>query len=175
MATEEITIQIPSGERKTASSLLYQGDPASHHVVDGPFLRAHDLQSTPPGKVKGASRTRQETRISIVEDEQDLLTVYLTFLEGLGYDWISTFLNGEDFVRAVSEGSAPPDVVIMDFRLPGKNGIEVAKLITALRPNVKVIITTADDSVRHEAKALGFSFLQKPFSLLQLLRTVEPV
>jgi CheY-like chemotaxis protein len=175
MATEEIAIQIPPGERKTGSSLLHLRDSASRPVVEALFLRAHNLRSTSHGKVEGASRTRQETRISIVEDEQDLLMVYSTFLEGLGYDSISTFLNGEDFGLAVSEGSASPDVVIMDFRLPGKNGIEVAKRISALRPEVKVVITTADDSVRHAAEALGFSFLQKPFSLMELLRTLEPV
>ena len=53
----------------------------------------------------------------------------------------------------------------MDYRLPGRNGIETAREVVELIPKVKVIVTTADDSIAPEANALGYLFLLKPLSL----------
>lgn len=65
---------------------------------------------------------------------------------------------------AVNAGTIKPDVVIMDYRLPGMDGIRAAKELLRKVPETKAVITTADDTIRAKAEASGLYFLQKPFS-----------
>ena len=120
-----------------------------------------------------AEHGNEHKKIAIVEDENDLSIVYSLFLEKLGYDGIFVAMSGEEMVRGMVDGTASPDLVIMDYRLPGMNGIETAKRIKELKPAIKVVVTTADDSVKAEARSLGFSFLQKPFALRALSETID--
>jgi DNA-binding NtrC family response regulator len=115
----------------------------------------------------------EHKKIAIVEDEQALSSIYSLFLEGLGYNAIFVAMSGEEMVRGMVDRKASPDLVVMDYRLPGMNGIETAKRMKELKPAIKVIITTADDSVKAEAMSLGFSFLQKPFALRALSETID--
>jgi CheY-like chemotaxis protein len=115
----------------------------------------------------------QHKKIAIVEDEESLSSIYTLFLEHLGYDAIFVAMSGEEMVTGMVGGEASPDLVIMDYRLPGMNGIDAAKRMKELKPAIKVIITTADDSVKPEARSLGFSFLQKPFALRALAETID--
>ncbi len=113
--------------------------------------------------------------LAIVENEQDLISIYSRVIKELGFDPIIVAREGEEIVRAVAEGRASPDVVIMDYRLPGINGIEAAKGILKHRPETKVIVASADDSVRAESISLGFAFLQKPFSLATFSERIRRV
>jgi CheY-like chemotaxis protein len=116
---------------------------------------------------------RRDRSVAIVEDEEDLLSVYSTYLKSQGYDTVYVFANGEDFVKAVLEGKVSPDLVIMDYRLPGKDGIEVGKEVTELKPDIRVLVTTADDKVKRSASMLGFQFLLKPFTLRALVKALD--
>jgi two-component system chemotaxis response regulator CheY len=126
------------------------------------------ILKTPSQKSDSRKNSESEpgkTSIAIVEDARDLISIYSYVVKGLGFNPIFLATEGEEIVRAVADGRASPDVIIMDYRLPGINGIEAAKRILEHRPATKVIVASADDSVREESISLGFSFLQKPFSL----------
>ncbi|MGA2199600.1 MAG: response regulator transcription factor [Nitrososphaerales archaeon] len=122
-----------------------------------------------PSRRRGARRKSGsesgKTSIAIVENELNLISIYSYVVKNLGFNPIFIAREGEEIVRAIADGRASPDVIIMDYRLPGMNGIETAKRILERRPATKVIVASADDSVRDESISLGFSFLQKPFSL----------
>ena len=60
------------------------------------------------------------------------------------------------------------DVIIVDFRMPGMNGIDVSRIILKHRPKQRFVLVTANDYVQEEALSLGMYFLQKPFSLKTL-------
>jgi two-component system chemotaxis response regulator CheY len=96
-------------------------------------------------------------------------------VKDLGFDSVFLATEGEEIVKAVADGRASPDVIIMDYRLPGINGIEAAKRILEHRPATKVIVASGDDSVREESISLGFSFLQKPFSLATFADRIKRV
>ncbi|MCB9139900.1 MAG: response regulator transcription factor [Caldilineaceae bacterium] len=71
-----------------------------------------------------------------------------------------------------------PDIVIMDIRLPGKNGIEATREIVAAHPGVKVIILTsyADDDMLFEAISAGASgYVLKQIGSDDLVRSLETV
>jgi CheY-like chemotaxis protein len=136
-----------------------------------PPTPAGGIDHEPPNEADGGESGGQaptQRKVAIVEDDPDLSMIYLTFLERLGYRSVLVVGDGESLVRAVMEGEFSPDLILMDSRLPGMSGIEAAKKIVERKPTVKVVFTTADDSVREQADALGFLFLQKPFTLAAL-------
>ncbi|MGD0637885.1 MAG: response regulator transcription factor [Nitrososphaerales archaeon] len=100
-----------------------------------------------------------------MENQLNLSSIYSYVVKQLGFNPVFMAREGEEILKAVADGRTSPDVIIMDYRLPGMNGIETAKRILERRPSTKVILASADDSVRDESISLGFSFLQKPFSL----------
>lgn len=71
-----------------------------------------------------------------------------------------------------------PDVVVMDIRLPGKNGVEATQEITTLFPDIKVIMLTsyADEDVLFDAIAAGASgYVLKQIGSDDLVRSLERV
>jgi len=61
----------------------------------------------------------------------------------------------------------------MDYRMPTLNGMQAAERILRIRPEIKIVIATADESVMREAIAEGLFFIQKPFSISELASTIE--
>jgi len=111
-------------------------------------------------------------RVAIVDDDFELLTTYSVVLEHLGYAAL-TANDGDEIVNQVLYGDeAAPDVILMDYRMPKMNGLEAAKRILRNRPGIKIIMSTADDSVKQEAISAGMTFLQKPFSLDELASAI---
>ena len=71
-----------------------------------------------------------------------------------------------------------PDIVVMDIRLPGRNGIEATQDVLALRPLTKVIVLTshADDDVLFDAISAGASgYVLKQIGSDDLIRALEMV
>lgn len=68
---------------------------------------------------------------------------------------ISEAGDGRDILDQISH--LLPDVVLMDIRLPGGNGLQLTRQIKQLIPSIKVIILTAHDGMeyREMAKAVG--------------------
>jgi two-component system response regulator AtoC len=77
----------------------------------------------------------------------------------------------------VRDAAAWVDLLLLDHRLPGPNGLEILAEVKASRPELRVVMLTGDLDVREEAERLGVdAFLHKPFDvavLVDLLR--EPV
>ncbi len=67
-----------------------------------------------------------------------------------------------------------PDIIIMDHRMPKKNGIEATIEILKINKKMKIIFTTGDDEIRNQAIDLGVkSVILKPFSITKLLEQIE--
>jgi len=67
-----------------------------------------------------------------------------------------------------------PDIIIMDHRMPKKNGIEATIEILKINKEMKIIFTTGDDEIRNQAIDLGVkSVILKPFSITKLLEQIE--
>jgi DNA-binding NtrC family response regulator len=83
-------------------------------------------------------------------------------------------LSGEEALQIVEEDA--PDVMVLDLRMPGINGMEVLERVKREHPHVQVIILTGHGSEKEEkeARRLGaFEYLQKPADTSQLLTTVR--
>ena len=69
------------------------------------------------------------------------------------------------------------DVVILDYKMPGMNGMDVAKEILAVNPHQRIIFASAyvKETLQESVKQLKqiVELMQKPFTLSQLVDTVE--
>jgi two-component system phosphate regulon response regulator PhoB len=114
-------------------------------------------------------------RILIVEDEEALTLLLRYNLEAAGYD-VDTVARGDDADVRFKE--RPPDLVILDWMLPGLSGIELCRRLRA-RPDTRqlpIIMLTArgEESERVRGLSTGADdYIVKPFSVPELLARVE--
>lgn len=67
-----------------------------------------------------------------------------------------------------------PGLVIIDYRLPDMDGLDVMKGVLALRPGTKIIFISGDDSVQREALNVGANvFLKKPTDIKVITETIS--
>lgn len=112
--------------------------------------------------------------IFIVEDDDALRILYEKALKLNGYNVIGSAKNGEEAVNMFKNFSNKPDIILMDHRMPIKNGLEAAKEILEIKNNTKIIFASADQSVKAEALSIGvISFKDKPFTLEILFKNIE--
>lgn len=79
-------------------------------------------------------------KILLVDDEESIQLVYREEFEDEGYQVISA-LNGESGLEKFSQES--PDIVILDIKMPGMNGVEVLRQMKMINPDVPVILSSA--------------------------------
>jgi DNA-binding response OmpR family regulator len=82
--------------------------------------------------------------------------------------------SGEEALEKVARGE--PDVMILDLKMPGIDGMEVLRQIRKAYPGVQVIMLTAHgtDKDEDEAMRLGaYAYLQKPVALDVLVKTMR--
>ncbi len=115
-------------------------------------------------------------KIMIVDDETELLSLYSEMLEVFGHSIVSAVTNGDEAIKAYLELDEKPDLIILDHRMPLRNGLETATAILNMDPDERIIFISADPSIRRSALEIGaVEFLEKPFILNTLKETVRKV
>jgi len=113
-------------------------------------------------------------RILIVEDEEPLTLLLRYNLEAEGYT-VEVAMRGDDAEVKISE--SPPDLVVLDWMLPGLSGIELCRRLRA-RPataRLPIIMLTArgEEGERVRGLATGADdYIVKPFSLPELIARI---
>ena len=137
--------------------------------------RAVDLiKRTEPERVPRLGMRGHET-ILLVEDEPGILKLTMTALQRQGYTVLTARTPG-DAVRVAREHAREIDLLVTDVVMPEMNGRVLAKLVLAVRPDVKCLFMsgyTADVVANHGVLDEGVSFLQKPFTLADLATRVR--
>ncbi len=118
--------------------------------------------------------------ILIIEDERLLCKQLHKALTQEGYSVITSFEGSEGLEIAKKEN---PDLVLLDLKLPDRNGLEVLKTFTSFEQSPTTIMMTAHGSVEVAVSAIrdgAYDFIEKPFPLDKLkvmvrnaLRTTE--
>ncbi len=111
--------------------------------------------------------------ILIVEDEEGMREALREWLIEGGYK-VETAKTGEDGLKIISDQDVA--LVLLDLRLPGKDGISVLKEAKTIRPQLKVIIITAYPSPQTKEAALkegAVDYLPKPFDLNDLEKLIR--
>jgi DNA-binding NtrC family response regulator len=115
-------------------------------------------------------------RIMVVDDEDELLSLYSEMLTLFGHEIVAAVVNGEEALEAYRSMDKKPDLIILDHRMPVRNGLETAMEILGMDPDEKIIFISADSTIRDKALEIGvLDFLEKPFMLSKLKDTIEAI
>jgi len=111
------------------------------------------------------------TRVLVVDDEAGMRETLVDILEGAGYE-VAAAPDGIAALATVEDSAF--DVVLMDIRMPGPDGVTVLQRMGP--PPPRVIMMTAyavEDQLRQAIDAQAFAVVHKPFQIGYLLGLVE--
>lgn len=119
-------------------------------------------------------------RILIVDDDQDILANLSDILSDLGYE-TDTATCGEDAIGKVervcpNESECQYDLCLLDFKMPGIDGVELYQKILEFNPQLRAIMISAyagDDGVQRAIEAGTWKVLRKPVDIEQLLGVIK--
>lgn len=117
----------------------------------------------------------KDLRVLIADDDMGMRTIMRKIVERV-----------EDFVLVAEAGDGrtaielveklKPDVVFLDVEMPEVTGVDCARAIQDLDPNIVIIFATAHDSYMGEAfEVYAFDYLIKPFKVERVIQTLERV
>ncbi|MHB8618118.1 MAG: ANTAR domain-containing response regulator [Chloroflexota bacterium] len=114
-----------------------------------------------------------ETRIIIADDESVIRMDLKEMLLNLGYLVVGEAGDGESAVNLARE--LKPDLVIMDIKMPGLDGVQAAKLLTEERLAPVLLLTAfSQQELIEGAKAAGVvGYIVKPFREAELVPAIE--
>ncbi len=112
-------------------------------------------------------------RILVVDDELFVRELLLEFLSTEGYE-VSLADSGEKAVKLME--TQPAEVVLVDLKMPGIDGIETFKQIKKIAPDTLAIIMTGYPTIESSIEALrqgAYDYVVKPFKLNDLKTSIE--
>ena len=95
------------------------------------------------------------TSVAIVDDEPDLQKLYKLAIASRGYRIAYVASDGTDAIDKQQSTPYKPCIIVMDHRMPTKNGVETTKEILKQYPDTKVIFVSADEAIEKDAMMAG--------------------
>ncbi len=115
-------------------------------------------------------------KVVIVDDSEAIRKVLRAICEGEGHEVVAEFADGEgllDYVRGFR-----PDVVCLDYELPGRNGFELLVEMDHAANQVAVVVITGSDEPElkgHAADLGAAGFIRKPFESAQVINELNEI
>ena len=114
-------------------------------------------------------------KILVVDDEKNIRRTLTSILEDEGYKVISTE-NGEEALEILLNEII--DLVFLDVKLPGMDGIEILKRVRKDYPNLDVIMISGHSTIKTAVQAVklgAYDFLEKPLSLHKIVISAKNI
>lgn len=111
--------------------------------------------------------------VLIVDDEKDFVEMLSHRFQDDGHV-VRVAYNAEEGLESLAERE--PDVVVLDIRMPGMDGIAALRKIRARHPLVEVVLLTGHGSAETAVEGLklgAYDYLQKPTKYEELLETLK--
>ena len=112
-------------------------------------------------------------RILIADDEDSLRWVLEKGFRGVGYE-VTAVKDGNAAFAQIETG--PFDLILLDVRMPGMDGLTLLKRTRELRPDAQIVIMTAHGTMETAIQAMqqgAYDYLAKPFDLDEALLLAE--
>jgi DNA-binding NtrC family response regulator len=113
------------------------------------------------------------SRVLLVDDEKEFVHTLSERLMTRNLESAVVY-DGKEALDFIS--SDAPDVMVLDLKMPGIDGIEVLRRVKKSHPGIEVIILTGHGSDKERDTAMGlgaFAYLQKPVNIDQLAQTMR--
>ena len=131
----------------------------------------------PKSTLRPKPRASGNETILVVEDEETVRALTTAVLSRQGYR-VEAAESGAEALALCERLQKPPDLVLTDVVMPGMSGRELAEVLTAKFPQLKIVFLsgyTADAVLRHGVEEERVAFLQKPYTPDVLARFVREV
>jgi len=110
--------------------------------------------------------------VLIIDDQPGIRQMFTMVLSDSGYNVLAA-KNGYEGLQLASDNN--PDAILLDFKMPVMDGMEVLKELTRQSQNHKVIMMTGCGDEGAILAAGARSYLAKPLDLHQLLKIIEEI
>lgn len=116
-----------------------------------------------------------DLRVLIADDDMGMRTIMRKIVERVeGYAMAGEAGDGKTALELVDK--LKPDVVFLDVEMPEMTGVECARGIQDMDPNIIIIFATAHDCYMGDAfEVYAFDYLIKPFKMERVVQTLERV
>jgi len=112
--------------------------------------------------------------IFIIDDEAILHRLYKDVFAIKGHEVVADAYDGEEAVETYRKMDPRPEILIMDHRMPNKDGLKAMSEILEIEPDARIVFISADANVREQAMKNGaVSFGLKPVTIRHMLDLVE--
>ena len=130
-------------------------------------------QARPAAPVLAEGREKDDRTILLVDDEEPVREITALTLRDLGYDVV----EAHDGLAALDllDGDTRFDLLLLDFAMPGMNGVEVAQAARSRRPQLPIMFLTGYAEAPAMAGESKDRILRKPFRTEELARRLTAV
>jgi PAS domain S-box-containing protein len=142
-------------------------------VAEGAAAPATPPAAAAPRPAPVGQAQTPPTTVLVVDDEEIVRTSLTRALRRMGYQVLAAW-DGPTALSALQRADPPVDLVILDLVLPG-GGAAIFELLKAVRPEIKVLVSSGYSPDEDQAKALtsrADGFLPKPYEIAELRQAV---
>lgn len=114
-----------------------------------------------------------KTKVLLVDDEVEFAKALSERLRMRKYD-AKALYKSEDVIATVQKDA--PDVVLLDLRMPGMDGLEILKKIKQAEPSIEVIMLTGLGDLKSMEEGMNsgaFDYIVKPVDIEELIVKIE--
>lgn len=115
----------------------------------------------------------ENIRVIIADDNEAMRVIERKMIEKLeGFELVGEARDGLECIELVEK--LRPQIVFLDVEMPGKTGVEAARVIQDMDPTIILIFATAHDQYMGDAfEVYAFDYLVKPFKVSRVIQTLE--
>jgi len=115
----------------------------------------------------------ENIRVIIADDNEDMRRIERKMISKVeGFELVGEAQDGLELLELVEQ--LHPQIVFLDVEMPGKTGVEAARVIQDMDPSIIMIFATAHDQYMGDAfEVYAFDYLIKPFKVDRVLKTLE--
>ncbi|MBE5810731.1 MAG: response regulator transcription factor [Clostridiales bacterium] len=112
-------------------------------------------------------------RVLIADDNEAMRQIERKIIEKVeGFDLVGEARDGLECIQLAEQ--LRPQIVFLDVEMPGKTGVEAARVIQDMDPSIILIFATAHDQYMGDAfEVYAFDYLLKPFKVSRVVQTLE--
>lgn len=118
---------------------------------------------------------QEKANVLVVDDQIGMLETFTDILEDKGF----SVVTAEDGFQAIEKVKEQPfDIIFMDIKMPGINGVQTFREIKKINPKASVIMMTAysvEDLVKEAIEEGAYTIIYKPFDMDKVIQTIEKV